>query len=251
LDVDYVVGRLEALGVDTLQAMILSHAHSDHFDGMGDILTGLHVRHFYYNGQVRDFFRYQQVIGLAGSRAESRNTVTEQVDLFLGASGSTNLRIIPALGTYLGKTNATSSELNDGSLGTVLTRGSFSMFLAGDGEVEANLRWRETFGALTSDMDILKVGHHGANDAVFDNGSFGRSRWLEHTDPEVHIISGNGTSHPRIRALQYLQNRAGTSTYCTNVHGDIELRVDEDGDYTISVQRNAGQVCEPGDDATS
>ncbi len=251
VDLDYVLGRLEVLEVDTLRAMILSHAHSDHFDGMADILNRIHVRDFFYNGQQRDFFRYQQVISRAGARAETRNTVTHEVEILLGAAGNTNLRILPPLTDHLGKANANSSELNDGSLGTVLVRGDFSMFFAGDGEVGANLRWRETFGDLTSELDVLKVGHHGANDAVFDNGSFGRSRWFEHTDPEVHIISGNGTSHPRIRAIQYMLARAGTATYCTNVHGDIELRVDEDGDFMVTVERNASQNCTPGDDAVT
>jgi beta-lactamase superfamily II metal-dependent hydrolase len=251
LDTDYVLGRLRSLDVDTIQAMILSHAHSDHFDGMRDILNQLHVRDFYYNGQTRNFFRYQQTIGLAGTRAESRITVTQEETVSLGASGATNLRIIPPLADYLDNADANSSELNNGSLGTLLTRGDFSMFFAGDGEVEANGRWRESFGDLTSNLDVLKVGHHGANDAVFDNGSFGRSRWLEHTDPQVHVISGNGTSHPRVRSLQYLLGRAGTETYCTNVHGDIELRVDEDGDFMVTVERNASQNCEPGADATT
>ena len=250
-DTDYVLERLRAFQVDTLQAMVLSHAHSDHFSGMRDILNQLHVRDFYYNGQIRGFFSYQQTISVAGTRAENRITVAQEETISLGASGATNLRIIPPLADYLGDADANSSELNDGSLGTLVTRGDFSMFFTGDGEVEANTRWRETYGDLTANVDVLKVGHHGANDAVFDNGSFGRSRWLEHTNPEVHIISGNGTTHPRVRSLQYLLGRAGTVTYCTNVHGDIELRVAEDGAFMVTVEQNASQTCEPGADATT
>lgn len=250
-DRDFVLTRLELLGVDRLEAMILSHAHTDHFDGMAAILNGIPVGAFYYNGQERDFSRYEQLVSLAGTRAESRIAVDELVDLPFGASEVTSLRVLPPLGDHLDDLDASSSDINDESLGTALFRGDFHMFFTGDGEVDANRRWRTTFGDLTGGIDVLKVGHHGGNDAVFDNGSSGSSSWLDHTDPDVQIISSNGTSHPRVRALQLLQGRSGSTTYCTNVHGDIELRVDEEGDFSVTVQRNAGMDCEPGEDAST
>ena len=68
-DLDFVQERLAALGVDTLEALLLTHAHTDHFDGMPDILRGVHVRTFYNNGQVRSFSRYNELLSLAASRA--------------------------------------------------------------------------------------------------------------------------------------------------------------------------------------
>ena len=158
---------------------------------------------------------------------------------------------MPPLSTHLANGGANSNEMNDGSLGAALTRGSFRMFFTGDGEVAANQRWRTQFGSQTGNLTALKVGHHGANDAVFDNGSSGSSSWLGHTDPELQVITANGASHPRIRALNLLLGRANTSTYCTNVHGVIEIRVDAQGEYVVSVEKNAGMDCVPGEDATS
>jgi beta-lactamase superfamily II metal-dependent hydrolase len=107
------------------------------------------------------------------------------------------------------------------------------------------------FADDTRDLTALKVGHHGANDAIFDNGSFGASAWLDHTDPELLLVSANGTSHPRIRALTALLARA-VQTFCTPVHGDIVVRVDPAGsNWTVSVQRNAGADCVPGRGATT
>ena len=250
-DLDFVQGRLAALGVDTLEALLLTHAHTDHFDGMTDILREVHVRTFYNNGQVRSFSRYNELLSLAASRADQVTVASEMVDIALGFSGASNLRIIPPRTADLADPDAGSSELNDGSLGTALTRGGFTMFFAGDGEVEANLRWRNQFADLTQGVVALKVGHHGANDAVFDSGSSGTSSWLSHSSPRLQIISANGKSHPRIRALDVLLARADSETYCTNVHGDIEIRVDEKGAYTVVVERNAAMDCVPGDDATS
>jgi len=250
-DLDYIAGRLQALGVDTLEALVLSHAHTDHFDGMSDVLDRVHVRVFYYNGQVRNFFRYQSLVTQVLTDAETRVAVSQPIDLELGTSAGTHVRILAPLATYLNDPNAESAEINDGSLGTLVRRGSFSLFVAGDGEVEANQRWRTVYADETRSVTALKVGHHGANDAIFDNGAAGASAWLAHTDPALQLVSANGTSHPRIRALTALLARAA-ETYCTSVHGDIEVRVDTTGaTWVVSVQRNAGADCVPGSNATT
>jgi len=250
-DRDFVAGRLQGLGVDTLEALVLSHAHSDHFDGMSDVLDRVHVRAFYYNGQVRNFSRYANLIVQAAADADERVTVTEPVALEVGTAGATDLRILPPLTDYLANPDATSSEINNGSIGVRVTRGAFSLFVAGDGEVEANQRWRTVYADDTRSLTALKVGHHGANDAIFDNGSFGTSTWLQHTDPQLQLISANGNTHPRIRALSTLLARPA-QTYCTPVHGDIEVRVDASGEtWVVTVERNAEMDCVPGSEATT
>lgn len=250
-DRDYVAGRLEALGVDTLDAMVLSHAHSDHFDGMSDVLDRVHVKRFYYNGQVRNFSRYTSLIQQAQADADERVTVTDVVEFAVGTASGTQIRLLPPLGTYLTNPDAASDQINNESLGARVTRGAFSLFVTGDGEVEANQRWRTGFADDTRDLTALKVGHHGANDAVFDNGSSGASAWLAHTNAALQLISSNGTTHPRIRALDALLGQT-TETYCTPVHGDIEVRVNATGEtWTVTVEKNAEMNCVPGRDATS
>ena len=250
-DRDFVQERLAALGVDTLEVLLLSHAHTDHFDGMADILREIPVRTFYYNGQVRTLVRYQEVLDLAASRAGQRVAVQAPIDLTLGFGATTALRVVEPLTTHLTNQNADGSEINEGSLGVSLTRGTFRMFFTGDGEVAANQRWRTQFADLTGSLTALKVGHHAANDAVFDNGAFGLSSWLGHTTPELQVITANGATHPRIRALAALLGQPGTMTLCTNVHGDIEIRVGLDGAYIVVSERNEGLDCVPGDEATS
>ncbi len=125
------------------------------------------------------------------------------------------------------------------------------MFLTGDGEVLANQRWRTGFGTRTGPVTALKMGHHGANDAVFDNGFNGSSAWLAHSAPALAVISANGTTHPRINATTALLTVSGLTVYCTHVHGDITIRVGEQGMYTVTVEKNEGQPCTPGRDATT
>lgn len=247
----YVAQRLQALGVTRLDFVQLTHAHSDHYAGLSQVLNGFTVNWFVYNGQQRaNIGGYQTVLTAANARADSVFVPTAVTDLPFGYEAGM-IKVIPPLPTYLGNSNASGDELNEGSLGTSLRRGTFSMFFTGDGEVEANTRWRTTFSALTAGVTALKVGHHGANNAVFDNGFSGASAWLAHTAPRIAVISANGRSHPRINALNALLGRPTTETYCTSVHGDIAIRVLDSGQYNVSVQRNANLDCRPGTEATT
>lgn len=251
-DTTYVRDRLTQLGVATLEAMILSHAHGDHFGAMGPVLRADSVVEFLYNGQVRNFGAYNGLLSTAQGRADASNAVTSTRTLPLGGTASpTVLAVLPPLGTYIADGNADASQINEGSLGVAVSKGAFRMFLTGDGEVEANGRWRTAFASSTASLDVLKAGHHGANDAVFDNGFNGPSAWLDHTDPDVVVISSNGESHPRINALNAYLGLPATRTYCTSVHGEITIRVDEAGAYTVSVERQASADCVPGSGATT
>lgn len=247
----YVADRLQALGVTTLEAVILSHAHTDHFDGLPAVLNGVDVERFIYNGQVRSYNGYTQLINLAESRADTVIVPGALLPLDLSGSGGTEIVVIPPLATWLDVASAGSMELNEGSLGAAVRRGAFTMFMTGDGEVQANARWRGDFASLSGGVDVLKVGHHGANDAIFDNGTNGSSTWLDHTDPGIMLISANGTTHPRHNALTKILEMTDRRTYCTHVHGDVELRVDPLGAVTVAVQKNAEMDCVAGSEASS
>lgn len=250
-DRGYVARRLGDLGVTALEALILSHAHGDHYLGIDDVYDDIEVGTFFYNGQVRNLASYNTTVGIATAQSDASVIPSQPVEFKLIPGGETTMTVVPPLGSYLANSGADSREINEGSVGARLERGDFSMFFTGDGEVEANQNWRTAFSSLTADLDVLKVGHHGANDAVFDNGFSGASTWLDHTDPDVKVISANGTTHPRINALNRLLSQSNTRTFCTNVHGEITIRVNPAGTYEVSVEKNEGMDCVPGSEATS
>jgi len=103
----------------------------------------------------------------------------------------------------------------------------------------------------TEGLDILKVGHHGANNAVFDNRTgFGNasSAWLEHTRPGLMLVSANGRTHPRQNATARLLQVPRAEMYCTSVHGLVEVRISQEG-WNVTPERNADQDCVPGEEA--
>lgn len=244
----FVARRLGELGVDTLEALILTHAHTDHFYGLPAVLRSVHVRRFFWNGQVRSFPRYDATIANAVATADSTFQPGTPVVRSVGGQGSAVFTVLPPFPSYLALPDADGSQINEGSLGTAVALGDVMLFFTGDGEREANARWRAEYPALTASLRVLKVGHHGANDAVFDSGTSGPSSWLDHADPDIGLVSANGRSHPRRGAVQELLARQ-IETWCTNVHGEITLRLNSEGERSVTVEKNAGEPCAPGTEA--
>lgn len=251
-DPGYVSRQLATLGVDSLAVLLLTHAHADHFGGMPAVIAATRIGTFVYNGQVRNLAAYNSTVSQARAAAATTIVPTDTVPLAFGRSQvAARLTIVPPLPTWLTNASATSTQLNEGSVGAHLQRGTFRMFFTGDGEVEANNRWRTQFAGYTRDLTVLKVGHHGANNAIFDNGFSGTSTWLQHTAPRVSIISSNGITHPRVNALTRLLQQSNNRTYCTSVHGRIEIRVFSNSTHAVSVERNSGSDCVPGSEANT
>jgi beta-lactamase superfamily II metal-dependent hydrolase len=241
---------LAAQRVDTLSFMLLTHAHGDHYQGMLPVFDAVRVRRFYYSGQVRNLTTYTSLLNQARARADSVIIVRDTIPLAFGRSSApTRITHIPPLPTWVNTHTNDGAELNEGSVGTYLSQGTFRMFFTGDGEYLANQRWRTQFAAYTRNVNGLKVGHHGANNAIFDSGTSGPSTWLDHTAPQFTVISANGLSHPRVRALTRILERTNRSTYCTHVHGTIEIRVFSDSRFLVIPERNAGSDCVPGSQA--
>jgi beta-lactamase superfamily II metal-dependent hydrolase len=251
-DPGYVARQLAALGVDSLAFLLLTHGHSDHYAGMPAVISATRIGTFIYNGQVRSLSSYNALVTQARNAATRTEIPGDTLAVRFGRSqAASDFTIIPPLATFLNVNTSDGSMLNEGSVGASLRRGAFRMFFTGDGEYEANRRWRTQFGGYTANLTVLKVGHHGANNAIFDSGTTGPSTWLDHTAPAVAVISANGITHPRVRALTRLLEGTNRQTYCTSVHGRIEIRVFSDARYQVSVERNSGSDCVPGSTATT
>ena len=229
---------LREAGIGTLDLLVLTHAHHDHYGGMDEVLDAVQVRAFAFNGQVRSAVTYRRLL----ERVEREVPVVIVVDsvrrVRLGeGEQATTLTLIPPLPTHLGEDTSDGERLNEGSLAVRVERGAFSFLTTGDAEHAANRRFATMFPALV-DVDVLKLGHHGSTDAT-------DRAWLGATTPEVAIVSANGTTHPHASALA-LVKELGIPLYCTPQHGAVRVRVAPDGAYRITTELPADRECEPG-----
>lgn len=202
---DGIAAELRSLGVERLAAVVVTHDQSDHAGGVGEVLGDLPVGRLVY--------ARLGVAGLARARAAGA------VPLRLAAggelrSGALHLEALWPPAELLG---AASRGADPNQLGLVLRarwRG-FSMLLSADAEAEA-------VPLDPGPIDVLKVAHHGSEDA-------GLAALLERARPRLAVISvgaGNPYGHPTAATLATLA-----------AHGVRTLRTDRDGTVSLFVDR--------------
>jgi competence protein ComEC len=199
---DGLAGKLEDAGVGELGAAVITHDQSDHAAGIEELLGRLPI------GRLA-FARLDRR-ALAGAR----DAGVEPEQIAAGQelrSGTLHLEVLWPPREFL------SGPVEDPNrLALVLEarwRG-FSMLLTADAEAEA-------VPLDPGPVDVLKVAHHGSDDA-------GLGELLDRIRPQLAVISvgaDNPYGHPTAGTLATLSR-----------HGVPTLRTDEDGDVVIDVE---------------
>jgi competence protein ComEC len=198
--------KLRAAGVLRLGAAIVTHDQSDHAGGVRDLLGSMPV------GRLL----FAVLNGSTLAAARDAGAVTHR--LARGSevrSGRLRLEVLwppPELlaGPHRGE------DPNRLALVMIARWRSFSMLLTADAEAEAT-------PLEPGPLDVLKVAHHGSDDA-------GLGDLLDRTNPKLAVISvgaENPFGHPTPATLATLAGH-GVRTLRTDLQGTIVLNVSRD-----------------------
>jgi competence protein ComEC len=196
--------RLEDEGVERLGAAAVSHDQLDHAGGLHEVLGSVPVGSLVYATAGREL--------LGDARAANARPIRVAEGEAVRA-GSLRLDVLWPPRSLLDGGEAEHDEPNALSLVLHARWRGFSMLLTGDAEAEA---------APYDDgpVDVLKVAHHGSEDA-------GLERLLDRTIPRLAVISvgeDNPYGHPTPATVATLE-----------AHDVPVLRTDQDGDVEIDV----------------
>lgn len=199
---DGVENRLRELGIDRLAAVMITHDQSDHAGDLGAVLDAVQVDRVVYAREDAKL----RVAALGAGVEPYRLAEGGELD-----AGGLHLRALWPPSELLHETGQDPNLL---SLVLVARWRHFSMLLTGDAEAES-------VPIDPGPVDVLKVAHHGSEDAGLDE-------LLERSVPKLAVISvgaGNPFGHPTGETLADLRQHR-VPTLRTDSQGEIEIAVD-------------------------
>jgi competence protein ComEC len=203
---------LRRAGVRRLELVVATHASRDHHGGLAEVLRHIPT------GALLDGGDGTRDPGFAALLAEARGRGVRRLLPHAGqtiAAGRLRIRI---LGPPPRPPGPPPSDPNPRALATVVSAGSFDLFLSGDAESPALL------GYDLPRVEAMKVSHHGSADP-------GLPQLLDRLAPRVAAIEvgeGNSYGHPTPSTLAALRARV-PHVRRTDRDGTVRLTVGADG----------------------
>jgi competence protein ComEC len=200
---EVVSPALWARGIRHLDAVALSHAHSDHMGGLPAVLRNFHPDELWVGNNPR-FGAYNALLDEAAALHVKVRSFRAG-DGF--AFGGTQVQVLAPFRDYV----PGDAPTNNDSLVLHVAYGATSVMLEGDAEAPIE-------EAMLAEPDLqstlLKVGHHGSITST-------RPEFFKRVAPQLAVIScglHNRYGHPRQEVLEELQE-AHVRTFRTDING--------------------------------
>lgn len=221
----YLVSKLNDMGIQCIDYMIVSHYDEDHIAGLIGVLNTTSVNNVICPDYETDTKIYQSFISAINK--SGANIIHPQLgDVF--EESEMTMTVISA--DYI------SSEENDCSIAILFSIGEKSIIISGDCSAKKEADIIADFENI--DCDILVAAHHGSR---YSNSEM----FLNKTTPDYVIIScgeNNEYGHPHQEVLDRVSNY-NAAVYRTDLQGNITIEI-EGNDVNVEAKDIADTVYE-------
>lgn len=202
---------LKDYGIVDIDALIISHLHSDHVGALPEIAELYPIQNLF----MPQIYNKSIITAKIG-----KETAVQNGAAFYEVDRGINFQIgefeITILSDYDGNL-----EENDRSVFVMAEIDNTKILFTGDAETKTENKLLED--NINIDCDILKVSHHGSNTSSSE-------RFLSEATPDYAVISvgkGNSYSHPHTETLKSLK-KCGAKILRTDNNGDITFDFTDD-----------------------
>lgn len=205
---------LNRLKIKSIPLLILTHFHADHVGALSSVISHRELGKVWISNLAEPVSSYQQVMKiLDGIQVEQ----VEQGDIFRLPNHGVEIRVLwPQRSVaQIPKLPGDGSVVNNSSVGVIIDTGKLKIFAAGDTEPGAQELIANS--KLITQVDILKVSHHGSQYQYLP--------LLDQLRPKVALISvgeENSYGHPSSEFIAQLRKR-GITVFRTDKSGGISL----------------------------
>lgn len=197
---------LHSMGVRELSAVVVTHYHADHTNGLYEVLRRIPVQTIYLPDIEDEYGVRERLVSLAEEKGAQVTYVTKETADTLG---DTILTIYPPV--------QSGGDLNELGLTALASAGDFDLLITGDMSGSTEKKLVETYAL--PDIEVLVVSHHGSRYSS-------NIRFLKSVTPEAAVISvgDNNYGHPSEETLQRLL-AVGADIWRTDQQGTIRITV--------------------------
>jgi competence protein ComEC len=213
--------QLGQMGLDRLEAVVLTHPHRDHVGGVPALVAHLHV------GEILDPEQPAPGVDERAALRAARERHVPIVAARVGREyrlGGLRLRVLWPDGGGLSGENP-----HDHAVVILASFGATDILLTAD--AESNITSRLPLRAV----EVLKVAHHGS----VDSGLADELRTLRPRIAVIEVGAGNDYGHPRAETLAALGASPGLTLYRTDKNGRVTVETDG-RTITVHAQRGVG-----------
>ena len=197
---------LHSMGIRELSAVVVTHYHADHTNGLYEVLRRIPVQTIYLPDIEDEYGVRERLVSLAEEKGAQVTYVTKETADTLG---DTVLTIYPPV--------QSGGDLNELGLTALASAGDFDLLITGDMSGSTEKKLVETYAL--PDIEVLVVSHHGSRYSS-------NIRFLKSVMPEAAVISvgDNNYGHPSEETLQRLL-AVGADIWRTDQQGTIRITV--------------------------
>ncbi|MEX2089489.1 MAG: MBL fold metallo-hydrolase, partial [Bacteroidota bacterium] len=204
---------LRRQGITSLDAVLISHPHSDHLGGIQYLLEHFQVGTLVEADSSVASVMHRDVRTSALKRGVALSTVG--VGAILDFDSTCRIYVL-----HPRMTSDRERNLNNHSLILRIVYGRTSLLLTGDAEVEAEEKVLARYGVFL-DSDILKAGHHGSSTSSSEE-------LIDAVTPVSVLVSvgkNNKFKHPSPRVMERYRLK-GVEVLRTDLEGALVLESD-------------------------
>ncbi len=185
---------LRKSGIRRIDALVVSHGHSDHLGGIPYLLAHFSVRTLLEGDTIAHSRLESEMIDVARERGVP--LVIKGAGSRIDLDGTTRIYVVHPRFPF-----DRSRNLNNQSVVLKIVYGETSMLLAGDSELPAEEKISRRYGSFLS-SGLLKAGHHGSRTSS-------GPAFLHYVGPRTALVSvgtKNKFHHPSPEVMQRMQS---------------------------------------------